>query len=123
MAQRETATRPSPAAGSPMTATAAAQRHAAREWAGFRARLATVTPQAIARAALAAGVLAGTGLLASATWPALLPFVIGGLIAYQLLPVVEMVKAQLQMSELSSYDAIEIDAAILVEIFEAMNGQ
>ena len=89
MAQRETATRPSPAAGSPMTATAAAQRHAAREWAGFRARLATVTPQAIARAALVAAVLAGTGVLARATWPALLPFVIGGLIAYQLLPVVD----------------------------------
>lgn len=41
----------------------------------------------------------------------------------KLLPVVEMVKAQLQMSEISSYDAIEIDAAIFVELFEAMNGQ
>ncbi|WP_316180734.1 MULTISPECIES: dsDNA nuclease domain-containing protein [unclassified Bradyrhizobium] len=41
----------------------------------------------------------------------------------KLLPVVEMVKAQLQMSELSSYDAIEIDAAIFVELFEAMNGK
>ncbi|RXH09352.1 dsDNA nuclease domain-containing protein [Bradyrhizobium guangzhouense] len=41
----------------------------------------------------------------------------------KLLPVVETVKAQLQMSELSSYDAIEIDAAIFVELFEAMNGK
>ncbi|MCK1508394.1 dsDNA nuclease domain-containing protein [Bradyrhizobium sp. 18] len=41
----------------------------------------------------------------------------------KLLPVVEMVKAQLPMSEMSSYDAIEIDAAIFVELFEAMNGQ
>jgi hypothetical protein len=41
----------------------------------------------------------------------------------KLLPVVETVKAQLQISELSSYDAIEIDAAIFVELFEAMNGQ
>ena len=41
----------------------------------------------------------------------------------QLLPAVEIIKAQLEWSELSSYDAIEIDAAIFVELFEAINGQ
>jgi len=92
MAQRETATRPSPAAArSPSTpaAMAAAQARAAREWALVRARLRTVTPQAVARSALVIGALAGVTVLANATWPAFLPFVIGGLIAYQLLPVVD----------------------------------
>jgi predicted PurR-regulated permease PerM len=67
-----------------------AQRsHAAAEWAALRERLQTVTPQALGRTVL---VVASIGLatwLAVASWPALLPFVIGGLIAYQLLPVVD----------------------------------
>jgi len=55
----------------------------------LRARLRTVTPQAVGRAALTAVALVGAAWLASATWPALLPFVVGGLIAYQLLPLVD----------------------------------
>jgi predicted PurR-regulated permease PerM len=39
--------------------------------------------------ALTAVVFAGLAWLAAATWPALLPFVIGGLLAYGLLPVVD----------------------------------
>lgn len=41
----------------------------------------------------------------------------------KLLPIVGMIKAQLQVSEISSYDAMEIEAAIFVELFEVMNGQ
>jgi len=68
----------------------AAQRDAAAmRWAELRDRLRTVTPQAIGRTVLAAGVLGGAAWLIHATWPAFLPFVIGGLIAYELLPVVD----------------------------------
>jgi predicted PurR-regulated permease PerM len=58
-------------------------------WAALGNRLRTVTPAAVGRAALGvvviAAVLAGT----VATWPTLLPFAIGGLLAYAVLPVVD----------------------------------
>lgn len=69
--------------------TTARQQHAAAEWAALRDRLRTITPQAIGRTVLALAAIGGTLWLAGATWPALLPFVVGGLIAYQLLPVVD----------------------------------
>ena len=69
--------------------TSARQQHAAAEWAALRGRLRTITPQAIGRSVVALAAIGGTLWLAAATWPALLPFVVGGLIAYQLLPVVD----------------------------------
>ena len=69
--------------------TSARQQHAAAEWAALRDRLRTITPQAIGRTALVLAAIGGTIWLAAATWPSLLPFVVGGLIAYQLLPVVD----------------------------------
>jgi predicted PurR-regulated permease PerM len=74
-----------------MTAdTGSAQRdYAAAKWAELRDRLATVTPRAVGRSVLALAVLAGAGWLVTETWPSFLPFVVGGLIAYQLLPVVD----------------------------------
>ncbi|HEY7131460.1 MAG TPA: AI-2E family transporter, partial [Candidatus Limnocylindrales bacterium] len=67
----------------------AQKRRAAAEWAELRDRLRTVTPRGLGRTALAAAVVGGTIWLGLATWPSLLPFVVGGLIAYQLLPVVD----------------------------------
>ena len=69
--------------------TSARQAHAAAEWTALRARLATVTPQAIGRTALTAAAIGGSVWLAASSWPALLPFVVGGLLAYELLPVVD----------------------------------
>ena len=65
-----------------------AQARAAREWGELRARLQTVTPRALARAGLFTAVVGGLGWLAAASWPALLPFVVGGIVAYTLLPIV-----------------------------------
>jgi predicted PurR-regulated permease PerM len=62
---------------------------AAREWAVLRARVRSLTPQTLARAALGTAVIATVGGATLATWPALLPFAVGGLIAYMLLPVVD----------------------------------
>ncbi len=77
--------------GMPMIApgTPAARGRAAAEWAALRDRLRTVTPHAVGRAVLVAGVVVGTVAVARATLPAVLPFVVGGLIAYALLPVVD----------------------------------
>jgi predicted PurR-regulated permease PerM len=61
----------------------------AAEWAAVRARIRMITPQALARAGLTAAVAAGVVAGTIATWPALLPFALGGLIAYTLVPVVD----------------------------------
>lgn len=67
---------------------AAQKAYAAERWAELRDRLASTTPQDLGRAALATLVVGATAAIAMATWPTLLPFVAGGLIAYLLLPVV-----------------------------------
>ena len=72
-----------------MNADTTRRQHAAAEWAALRDRLRTVTPRAAGRAVLT--VVAGVGSIALtvATWPAVVPFIVGGLIAYGLLPVVD----------------------------------
>jgi predicted PurR-regulated permease PerM len=65
------------------------QQYAAAQWAGLRARLRTITPQAIGRAVLVAVVAGGLLWLGAATWPAAAPFIVGGLFAYLLLPLVD----------------------------------
>ena len=69
---------------------AAQKAYAAERWAELRDRLASTTPQDLGRAALATVVVGGTVAIGVATWPTLLPFVGGGLIAYLLLPVVDL---------------------------------
>jgi predicted PurR-regulated permease PerM len=78
-------------AGSDMTTDEASERraYAAGQWAALKNRLQTVTPQAIGRGALTVAAIAAALWLATASWPAILPFVVGGLIAYALLPVVD----------------------------------
>jgi predicted PurR-regulated permease PerM len=58
-------------------------------WADLRERLSTATPAAVGRAVLGVAVLAVVVSLIAGTWPVLLPFVVGGLLAYAILPVVD----------------------------------
>jgi predicted PurR-regulated permease PerM len=71
------------------TVRAAQKAYAARRWAEQRDRLASATPQDLARALLATVVVGGTVAIGVVTWPTLLPFLVGGLVAYLLLPVVD----------------------------------
>ena len=68
---------------------AARREYAARRWADLRDGVASTTPQALGRGVLTVAVLGGGLWLAIATWPTLAPFLVGGLIAYMLLPVVD----------------------------------
>ena len=65
-----------------------ARERSRAEWALLRARLATITPQAIGRGTLSLVVVLVAAWLAVATWPSLLPFAIGGLLAYTIYPLV-----------------------------------
>ena len=56
----------------------------------LRGRLATVTPATLARVVLTTAVIGFVLWLAVASWPALLPFLVGRLIAYVIRPVVDV---------------------------------
>jgi predicted PurR-regulated permease PerM len=57
-------------------------------WRRFGLRLSSVTPKMLARFGLVVGLLALIAWLVSQAWIALLPFLVGGVIAYALLPLV-----------------------------------
>jgi predicted PurR-regulated permease PerM len=71
------------------TDRSAARARAAAEWRALAERARTVTPRGLGRALLAAAVGVAGLRLAVDSWPALLPFLVGGLIAYEVLPVVD----------------------------------
>ncbi len=57
-------------------------------WKNFGMSLASITPSRLAQILLWIGALAGLIWLALASWPALVPFIAGGLLAYVVLPMV-----------------------------------
>ena len=65
-----------------------ARNRARAEWARLRGRLATVTPGAVGRAGLTTAAALAVLAIAIGSWPAVLPFVVGGVIAYAVLPIV-----------------------------------
>jgi predicted PurR-regulated permease PerM len=67
---------------------APAMRRAEAAWRRLGWRLRTITPSTLARAGLVLAALAGTGWVLWNARVALLPFVLGGIIAYTVLPIV-----------------------------------
>lgn len=59
-----------------------------RAWRRLGMALAAVTPSALGRGLLILGALASLAWLVVASWPALLPFMVGGLLAYIIAPLV-----------------------------------
>jgi predicted PurR-regulated permease PerM len=57
-------------------------------WRNLLNRIKSVTPSLLARAILSVGVLASLAWLISSTWPAILPFLFGAVVAYIVLPLV-----------------------------------
>ncbi len=94
--------------------TPAARGRAAAEWAALRDRLRTVTPQAIGRAVLVAGVVIGATAVTIATLPAIVPFLFGGLIAYALLPVVDALDRLMPRSLAALLSVTAVVAAVVV---------
>jgi predicted PurR-regulated permease PerM len=86
------------------------------EWRRLRERLLSISPRALGRGLLAATVV-GAGLwLAIGTWPALLPFAIGGVIAYAVLPIVNALD-RVMPRVLASLLGILLVLAVIVAIF------
>ena len=70
-----------------LTATPAARDRARQRWRALAQRLQSVPPEAVAKGAIALAVIGLAGSLAVGTWPALLPFLVGAVIAYAVLPI------------------------------------
>jgi predicted PurR-regulated permease PerM len=84
----------SAATAAALTAERAAARARAKDrartaWVDLRDRLATTTPAAVGRAVLTVAVVGAAAWAIGSTWPAFLPFALGGLLAYAVLPVVD----------------------------------
>lgn len=69
---------------------APARERSRAEWRLLAARLGTITPRALGRGILAAVVVLVGAWLSAATWPALLPFAVGALLAYAIYPLVDL---------------------------------
>jgi predicted PurR-regulated permease PerM len=100
-----------------VTTDRAAGRERARvAWADLRDRLATVTPAAAGRAALGVVVIATMAGLAIGTWPALLPFGIGALLAYAVIPVVDALDRILPRSLAAVLSMLGVVAALIAVV-------
>jgi predicted PurR-regulated permease PerM len=97
----------------PVDRRAAQKAYAARRWADLRDGVTTTTPQAIGRGLLAVAVVGGSLWVAAATWPTLLPFLIGGLIAYMLLPVVDALDGVLPRGLAAAVSVLGVLAAVV----------
>ncbi len=100
----------------PLIDRKAARTRAHAAWADLGGRLATVTPAALGRALLATAVVAASITVVGGTWPALLPFALGGLIAYTALPVVDTLDRFMPRA-LAATVAILTVLAIVVGVF------
>ncbi|MCU0506289.1 MAG: AI-2E family transporter, partial [Chloroflexi bacterium] len=70
-------------------ATTDAQERAAAAWRALGGRLRTVTPSGIGRMVVVIATIVGAVWLLGVTWPAIVPFLAGGVLAYAVLPVVD----------------------------------
>jgi predicted PurR-regulated permease PerM len=61
-----------------------------RAWKRLGMSIRSLTPNAVARALLVVGAMAAMGWLAVSSWPALLPFIVGGVLAYIVMPLVDV---------------------------------
>jgi predicted PurR-regulated permease PerM len=66
----------------------AAVERAARKWRRVAQQIRSAAPADVLRAIMVAGAVYAIGWLVWFTWPALLPFAVGGLVGYAVLPVV-----------------------------------
>jgi predicted PurR-regulated permease PerM len=76
-----------------LSASPAARTRARDRWHVLADRLRTIRPEALAKAAIGTVVIAASLQLVVASWPAVLPFVIGGVLAYAVLPLANRLDA------------------------------
>lgn len=76
-----------------LSASPAARSHARERWRLLADRLRTIRPEALAKGAIGVALIAVAVQLVVASWPALLPFFVGAVLAYAVLPVANRLDA------------------------------
>jgi len=76
-----------------LSAYPAARTHARQRWHVLADRLRTIRPEALAKGAIGIMLLAVSAQLIAASWPALMPFVVGAVLAYAVLPIANRLDA------------------------------
>jgi predicted PurR-regulated permease PerM len=71
----------------------AARTRARQRWHVLGDRLRTIRPEALAKGAIGVTLLALSAQLIAASWPALMPFVVGAVLAYAVLPIANRLDA------------------------------
>lgn len=104
--------------GSPDKHELAAQ-HAGQSWRRLGLRLRSVTPGSLAQFVLLVGALAAIVWLIWYTWVALVPFVVGGVIAYAVLPLVNR-SSRLMPRFLAVLLAMSLVVLVLVAFFSLL---
>jgi predicted PurR-regulated permease PerM len=66
-----------------------AQQRSAAAWRALGGRLSTITPSGLGRIAVVTATILAGAWLVGYTWPAIVPFLIGGVVAYAVLPLVD----------------------------------
>jgi predicted PurR-regulated permease PerM len=95
------------------TARTPAQERAARQWHRLWNTILTITPRGIARFVLLVGGIYALIWLVKESWPAPLPFVVGGAIAYIMLPVVNTLERAMPRA-LAAIISVVLVVALLV---------
>ena len=70
-----------------LSASPAARSRARVRWQVLADRLRTIRPEALAKGAIGIALIAASVQLVAASWPALLPFIVGAVLAYAVLPI------------------------------------
>jgi predicted PurR-regulated permease PerM len=76
-----------------LSASPAARARARERWHVLADRLRTIRPEALAKAGIGIALIAVSTQLVMASWPALLPFVVGAVLAYAVLPIANRLDA------------------------------
>jgi len=75
------------------SASPAARSHSRERWHALADRLRTIRPEALAKGAIGLAVVGASVALVVASWPALMPFVVGAVLAYAVLPIANRLDA------------------------------
>jgi predicted PurR-regulated permease PerM len=86
---------------------------ARREWRAVGDGLAAITPRSLGRGLLATAVVVGGVWLSIATWPGLLPFAIGAVLAYMVLPLVNVLDRALPRGLAAVFGMLLAVAAVI----------
>src|SRR4051812_24312 len=92
------------------------QQRATSEWTSFAARLRTVTPRGLARAALTMAVVGAAAAVVVNAWSVLVPFAVGGLIAYVLMPAVDVLARAIPRALAAAVAMVGVVATVVAAI-------